>query len=115
MVTTLKSVVEALSAEAVFAPEGWEERTFKNVFASDLISDILMNDGEEPLIITSLLSDQIIRTAEVIGAAAVIIAHRRQVPPELGRAAEKLGVPVFFTPITKFRTSVRIGRIMGIE
>ncbi|MFA5689443.1 MAG: hypothetical protein WC959_09910 [Kiritimatiellales bacterium] len=115
MSTTLKSVIEALPAEIVYAPEDWEGRTFKNVFASDLISDILMNDGEDPLIITSLLSDQILRAAEVIGAAGVIVAHRKQIPPALGRAAEKLGVPLFVTPLTKFRTSVRTGRVMGIE
>jgi hypothetical protein len=84
----------------------------KGVFASDLISDILVSDGEEILLLTSLLSDQVLHTAGVIGATAVVLVNRRQIPAALGKMAEKQGLPLFHTPIPKFEACVRLGRLM---
>ncbi|MCC7300602.1 MAG: hypothetical protein IT583_05940, partial [Verrucomicrobia bacterium] len=83
----LKSLIDALGATAVSAPSGWEERTVGGVFVSDLISDILVSEGEHTLLVTSLLSDQVLRTADVIGAVAVVLVNRRHIPAALGRAA----------------------------
>jgi len=108
----LKPLIDALSATILNDPSGWEERPVKGVFASDLISDILVSDGEETLLITSLLSDQVLRAADVIGAVAVVLVNHRQAPVSLGAAAAKQGLPLFFTPLPKFESCVCLGRIM---
>lgn len=108
----LKALVEALNAKALNAPPGWEELDINRIFVSDLISDILITDGENILLITSLLSDQVLRTANVIGASAVVLVNRRQVPAMLGKAAAKQGIPLFHTPLPKFESCVRLGRLM---
>lgn len=108
----LKCLIEDVSASTLHAPSGWEDREVKRVFASDLISDILVSDHEETLLLTSLLSDQILRAADVIGAVAVIVVNRRQIPASLGKAAVKQGIPLFHTPMPKYETCVRLGRLM---
>ena len=108
----LKVLIEALNAKALNAPPGWEECEINRIFVSDLISDILIADGENILLITSLLSDQVLRTANVIGASAVVLVNRRQVPAMLGKAAAKQGIPLFHTPLPKFESCVRLGRVM---
>jgi len=110
--TTLKALIDALAAEPLFAPDGWEQRRVSGVFASDLISDILVSDHEETLLLTSLLSDQVLRAAEVIGAVAVVLVNRRQIPAALGRAAAKQGMPLFYTPSAKFEACVCLGRLL---
>lgn len=109
---TLKPLVEILDARAANAPAGWEDVAIGSVFASDLISDILIADGEQILLVTSLLSDQVLRTAEVIGAAAVIMVHRKHIPASLGKAAAQQGLPLFHTPLPKFEACIRLGRVM---
>jgi hypothetical protein len=108
----LKACVETLNAKVLHAPSGWEEREINKVFVSDLISDILMADGEHILLITSLLSDQVLRTADVIGAVAVVLVNRKHVPAALGKAAAKQGLPLFSTPQPKFESCVRLGYLM---
>jgi hypothetical protein len=108
----LKALVEALNAKTLNGPSGWEDLDINRIFVSDLISDILISDGENILLITSLLSDQVLRTANVIGASAVVLVNRRQVPAMLGKAAAKQGIPLFHTPLPKFESCVRLGRLM---
>ena len=108
----LKPLIDALEAKAVSAPSGWEDREIRSIFVSDLISDILIADGENILLITSLLSDQVLRTADVIGAAAVVLVNRNQIPAMLGKAAAKQGLPLFHTPLPKFESCIRLGRLM---
>jgi hypothetical protein len=106
--------IEALNAKALNAPSGWEDRDISRVFASDLISDILITEGENILLITSLLSDQVLRAADMIGASAVVFVNRKNIPAALGKAAAKQGVPLFHTVLPKFESCVRLGSLMEL-
>jgi hypothetical protein len=101
-----------LDAVTVSVPPGWESQSVDGIFVSDLISDILVSDGEHTLLITSLLSEQVIRTADVIGAAGVVLVNRAAIPESLCHAAAKQGLPLFHTPLPKFEACVRLGHIM---
>ncbi len=111
MTCTLHSIVAALDAEALFAPPEWEQRSVQTVFASDLISEILVSDGESPLLLSSLQSDQLLRAADMIAAAAVVLVNRRQIPAALIDAARRQGIPLFHTALPAFEACVRIGRL----
>ena len=108
----LKEIVDALSAAEAHVPSGWEALNVQGVFASDLISDILVSDGEETLLLTSLQSDQVLRTADVIGATAVVIVNRSRVSESLAKGAVDQGLPLFFTSLSKFDACVRLGQIV---
>lgn len=112
MSISLKKFIDELSADIVSAPDGWEERSVQGVFASDLISDILVSDGEDTLLLTSLQSDQVLRTADVIGASAVVLVNRARVSDMLAKGAAEQGLPLFFTPLSKFNACVLLGRIV---
>lgn len=108
---TLQSIADALDAVVLFAPPGWEQRATDTVFASDLISEILVSDGESPLLLSSLQSDQLLRAAEMIAAAAVVLVNRRQVPAALIDAARRQDLPLFCTHWPAFEACIRIGRL----
>jgi hypothetical protein len=110
--TKLAVLIGTLNAKAVNAPDGWEDRKAGGVFVSDLISDILISEGSQTLLITSLLSDQVLRTADVIDACAVVLVNRMNVPASLAKAAAKQGLPLFQTAIPKFEACVRLGRVL---
>ena len=107
----LKSVVHELDAVALCAPAGWEDQQIGSVIASDMISDILVGEGEEQLLVTSLTSIQMVRTAALIGAVGILLVHRRQVPAGLEAAAREHAMPLFRTPLAKYESCVRIGRL----
>jgi hypothetical protein len=108
---TLKEIVTELDAALLYAPADWEEQDVASVIASDLISDILVGEGEDQLLLTSLTSNQIVRTADLIGAVAIMLVHRRQVPPALEVAAREQDIPLFRSAIAKYDACVRIGRL----
>ncbi len=111
----LKQVVETLDAELLCAPDGWEQVEVGGVFASDLISDILVSEGDKLLLLTSLTSPQLVRTASLISVAAVVLIHRRQAPPGLTVAAREQGVPLFRSCVPKFEACVRLGCSLEAE
>jgi len=111
----LKQVVETLDAAPLVAPEGWEELEIAEVFASDMISDILVSEGDEQLLLTSLTSPQVVRTAALIGATAIVLVHRRQAPGALTAAALEQKLPLFRSAIRKYEACVLLGRLQEDE
>ena len=109
----LKQIVDELEAVPVFCPEGWDEIKVDSVFASDLISDILVSEGEEELLLTSLTTSQVVRTGAIVGAVAIVLVHRKQVPAGLEAAARAEDIPLFRSSITKYDACVRIGKLEG--
>ncbi len=107
----LKQIVETLDATLLYAPEEWEKLEIKEVFASDLISDILVSEGHEQVLLTSLTSPQVVRTAELVGAVAIVLVHRRQAPPGLEAAARQHDMPLFRSTASKFDSCVWIGQL----
>lgn len=84
-------------------------RTVQNVVASDLMSDVLVNTLEDFLLVTSLASDQMIRTADLVGAVGVVLVNNKQPPASLLRLAEALGIPLITTPHSKYETCLALG------
>ena len=107
----LKQIVKTLDATSLVAPEMWESLKIEEVFASDLISDILVSEGDDQLLLTSLTSPQVVRTAALVGATAIILVHRRQAPSALTAAARDQNLPLFRSVITKYEACVRLGRL----
>ena len=107
----LKTIIETLDAAPLVAPEGWDELKIEEVFASDLISDILVSEGDNQLLLTSLTSPQVVRTAALVGAVAIVLVYRRQTPPGLESVARDQGIPLFRSPITKYDACVRLGHL----
>jgi hypothetical protein len=109
----VKEIIEALDAGRLHAPKEWERLEVSSVVASDLISDILVCEGEEQLLVTSLTSVQMVRTAALIGAVAIVLVHRRQAPPGLAEAARAQGIPLFISALAKYEACLCIGRLEG--
>ena len=100
--TTLWSTPDALAADCA------------NVVASDLMSDVLMTDEDRPLLVTSLVSDQSIRTAHVVGAVGVLIVNGKLPTPEMAKLAETLHIPLARTALSKFRACVALGKALAL-
>ncbi len=107
----ITQLAEELGATPLYVPVGWKDLEADSIFASDLISDILVSEGENQLLLTSLTSAQMVRTAALVGIVAVFLVYRRHAPPELVAAARDQEVPIFCSAITKFEACVRAGRL----
>jgi hypothetical protein len=107
----LIQIADAVSAELIHGPAGWEQIPISSVFASDLMSDVLMSDKDEMLLITSLSTEQSIRSAGIVGAEAVMIANNKAVTSGMIDLAREQGIALLSTSFPKYETCIRIGRI----
>ena len=67
----IADIVKTLDGKLVAG--GDNGRTVGAVVANDLMSDVLLNDADDILLLTSLASDQAIRTANIVGAMCVVV------------------------------------------
>ena len=108
----LIQIEDVLEAEIAYAPAGWKEISIHSVFASDLMSDVLMSDREDMLIITSLSTEQSIRSAGIVDSVVVVVANGKRVSPGMVALAEELGIALLCTPFPKFESCLKVGQLM---
>ncbi len=108
----LKDLLDTAQARILWCDTARENADVRHVVAADLMSDVLMMDLDHPLLLTSLVTDQALRTAHVVGAAAVLVANGKTPPPEMADLARELGLPLARTALPKFDAAVALGRAL---
>ena len=70
--------------------------------AADLMSDVLVFAKTNAVLLTGLTNSQVIRTAEIADAAAVVFVRGKLPPEETVRLAEEKGIPLITCKHTMF-------------
>ncbi|MGI6496506.1 MAG: hypothetical protein ACOX5G_10555 [Kiritimatiellia bacterium] len=110
---TIQKVAEVLQGTVVTGAD--DPRPVGAVVASDLMSDVLLFDEDNILLLTSLASEQSIRTAHIVGAMGVVVHNAKPLPEAMCKAAESLGVPLVSSPLTKYDSCVRLHAVLEAE
>lgn len=111
----LTELIEPLACNVIHKGSDFSSVTIENVTASDLMSDVLVVDKHDLLIVTSLASDQVIRTGDIIGARAVVVVNDKALPATMVKLAQELDMSLLLSPLTKFMACVRIGQLMKLK
>lgn len=109
----LKCIADGLAAELVYGQPGWEKVNIETVFASDLMSDVLMSERDEMLLITSLSTEQAVRSAGIVGSEVLVIANGKTVTEGMIELAKDQDVTLLVTGLAKYESCVRLGSILG--
>lgn len=104
---TLNEVVEILNADILVGKDqlGMEVKT---AFGADLMSDVLAFAKSGSLLLTGLTNPQVIRTADILDIAAIIMVRGKKPAPETIRLAEDLKIPILSTKLILFETAGRL-------
>jgi serine kinase of HPr protein (carbohydrate metabolism regulator) len=111
----LKKLLEFLPVTEVVTPAGFDDAVATAVLASDLMSDVLASDAEMPLLLTSLATEQAIRSADMVGAVAVLIANGKRISKEMTTLAEEHEIALLRTPLAKYEACLEIGKLLERE
>ena len=84
---TIADVANVLNGK-LMAGDGASPRAVGAVVANDLMSDVLLFDADDPLLLTSLASDQAIRTAHIVGAMGVVVHNSKPLSETMLKVAE---------------------------
>ena len=104
---TLREVQEILDAEVIIGHDQLDNDV-KTAFGADLMSDVLAFAKAGSLLLTGLTNPQIVRTADVLDIAAIVIVRGKRPLPETIKLAEKLRIPILATKYILFES---VGRL----
>ncbi|MEN6373760.1 MAG: DRTGG domain-containing protein [Smithella sp.] len=91
------------------------KRFVKWVVASSLMSDILTTEEEDILLLSNLNTVQVVRTADMIGANAIMIAGGKPVTQDMLDLARKLDISLISTNYPIFETCFQLAPLFNQE
>jgi len=92
----LKDIARILEAE-VLTCEDKLNCTVEAACGCDLISDMLAFTKEKMIVLTGLVSPQIIRAAEMVDLSGVVFVRGKRPTPDIIELSEELGIPIMCT------------------
>lgn len=101
---TIEEIKKVVNAQIVVGkiPDSVE---VEQVFASDLMSDVLTIDSEKKLLlITGLANIQTIRTCEMSDIGMILFVRGKEIKPEMKELAEEHGIILLRTEYSMYRT-----------
>ena len=109
----ISEIIGALEATSTYLNQETSVSTIDNVFVSDMMSEVLTQDHENLLLITSLATPQVLRTVDSISGIGIILVDGKPLPAGMAELAAELGITLLHTKLTAFDVSVIIGKLMG--
>jgi len=104
---TILEIADVLDAEVLFEGDAATDQIGR-VVASDLMSDVLLVDDDDMLFLTSLASDQVLRTAQIVGAVGVIVVNGKLLPASMLKVAQDLGITLVSSGKSKYEVCIEV-------
>ena len=103
----LSEVKEILQADIIVGEEKLDSEV-QTAFGADLMSDVLAFAKAGSLLLTGLTNTQVIRIANVLDIAAIILVRGKKPPAETLALAKELHIPILTTKYILFETAGRL-------
>jgi Predicted transcriptional regulator containing CBS domains len=103
----LNEVKIILDAEVIVGEEHLDLEV-KTAFGADLMSDVLAFAKAGSLLLTGLTNSQVIRTANILDIAAIILVRGKKPSAETINLAKELKIPLLTTKYILFETAGRL-------
>lgn len=108
----LKDVLDLLNAELLTEDASLDIQC-REVFASDLMSDVLASAEPGSLLLTGLANNHVVSTCSVADLAAVVFVLGKRPGPEVIAEARARKLPLIATPLTMFEACSRLAGLIG--
>lgn len=102
---TILEIAKVLDAEVLVKGDAIG-KPIQHVVSSDLMSDVLVVDDEDILLLTSLASDQVLRTAQIVGAVGVAVVNGKPLPSSMVNVANDLHMTLMTSKMPKYEANI---------
>jgi len=92
----IQEIAEHIGGKIEYLPEGFD-RDIKYAGASDLISDVLAFVKKPPLLLTGLISLQMVRTASLLDLPGIVFVRGKKPTKEVLEFAKECHIPILTT------------------
>ncbi|MCF7929451.1 MAG: hypothetical protein K9L68_11835 [Spirochaetales bacterium] len=109
---TYQHIIESLDCSIFHEGDEFAESEIRDVVTSDLMSDVLLADTEDFILVTSLSSDQVIRTADIVSARGVLLVNGKKPQAGMLKLAKDHGLTLLGTSSRTFPACVALARLL---
>ena len=99
---TFKDLIEKNNCKVYHLEPELENQQVVNVIAGDLMSEVLVEDEENLLLMTSLNSEQVLNTANIVDAACVLLVNGKIPQAPMIKMAQNFGISLLSTSLPMF-------------
>ncbi len=103
----LSKLIDILDA-TIMSGEEHLDMDVNTAFSADLMSDVLAFAKPKSILLTGLTNPQVVRTASILDASAIVIVRGKIPPAETVELAKELNIPIVLTKYILFETSGRL-------
>ncbi len=74
----------------------------KHIYASDLMSDILVSPNPGALLLSGLVNNQVIRTSKIARINAIVFVRNKKPSKDTIKLSDEYQIPLFITELSMF-------------
>ncbi len=105
---TVCDIVDTLPAHVVYGAPGFQELEIEKIVAGDIMSDILVSVETDVLLVTSLATEQTVRSADLVGATVILLVNDKLPLQTMKSLAEECGITLLATPMPMYESCVAL-------
>lgn len=108
-----KEIAEAINCEVINKGRDFDTVDIMNVSAGDMMSEVLVGDEENRILVTALTTDQVVRTADIVEACGVILINGKRPQASMKELAVESELTLISTKHNMFTTCIELGKLLG--
>jgi hypothetical protein len=96
----LSKIAESMNCSILNKSQNYYEIDISGAVVTNMMSNVLASDHDNFLLVTKLVSAQVIRTADIVSAGAVLITDSTDIPPEIVALAREFDITLLNTVLS---------------
>lgn len=93
----LSKIAESIKCSILYRSQEFEKVDISGVVVTNMMSNVLASDYVGFLLVTELISSQVLRTADIVSAGAVLIAGNNDISSTIVALAQELDITLLST------------------
>lgn len=93
----LSKIVENIECSVLYKSRNFNTTDISGVVVTNMMSNVLASDHDDFLLVTELASDQVLRTADIVSARAVLIANNNNISESIMALAKEFDITLLST------------------
>ena len=110
---TFQQIIDALKCEVIHKGNNFDSLNIINISAGDMMSEVLVSDEENRILVTALTTDQVIRTADIVEAIGIILINGKQPQNSMRNLASESDMTLLSTGLSMFEVCIVLGKLLG--
>lgn len=110
---TLNDITDRLSCTKYNENAPFHSEPIEHIVASDLMSEVLVAEEENLLLITALNTEQTLRTAHIVDALGVMLVNGKKPHPGMIKLAKEFDLTLVSTNSSMFNSCSAVDRLMN--